>query len=278
MTLQTYRRLTGLALGILLGLGYVVPSQAINSLVIPTVAFHHPPFGMALNILLCAVLGGVIGLICAWPKSSFAGILIAAVCGSVLLELGGSLYGSPVPPEKVGGLVVSLTVLLLPMVGLLGAVLSVLRWMVNKQVEYRLDHARLLRRLVAPAIIIIIIGGLSATVLYPPEGQQRIKEMNALVQAGLQAADADSVPPAFAKFGDTFKQRATPDYTLQWTKSDLIEWRIGQPAEYQEWQLSVAAARFANGWIVACLFSPSAAPPNCKAYDTDPTVVVPLSP
>ena len=179
------------------------------------------------------------------------------------------------PPEKIGGLILSLTVLLLPMIGLLGAVLSLLRWIVNKQVEYQADRASLLRRLVVPVLLVCLVGGLSATVLYPPEGQLRVKEMNALIQTGLQAVDTASMPPAFAKFGDTFKQRATPHYALQWVKSDLIDWRIGQPAGHQEWQLSIAVARFDNGWIVACLFAPSDQPPNCRAYDRDPSVKYP---
>jgi hypothetical protein len=267
-----YRRLIGLALGLLLGLAYGIPSQAANALAVPSVTFYQPPAGMLPNILICAVLGSLAGLICAWPRGSFAGVLIAAVSGSSLLLIAGSLYGGRVPPEKIGGLIVTLTVLLLPVVGLLGALFTALRWMINKQVEYHSDRASPLRRLAAPILLVCIVGGLSTAVLYPPEGQQRIKEMNALIQAGLQAGDAASVPPAFVRFGETFKQRATSNYTMQWVKSDLIDWRIGQPAEFQEWQLSVAAARFDNGWVVACLFSPSEAPPNCKAYDRDPTL------
>jgi hypothetical protein len=254
------------------GLAYGVPSQAINALAVPDVTFYQPPFGMLPNILICATLGGLAGLICAWPKSTFLGVVIAAVSGSVFLLIVGSLYGRPVAPEKTGGLIVTLTVLLLPVIGLLGAVFTALRWLINKQVEYRVDRVSLLRRLIAPVLLVCIIGGLSAAVQYPPEGQQRIKEMNALIQAGLQAGDAASVPPAFAKFGETFKQRATPNYTLQWVKSDLVDWRIGQPAGYQDWQLSIAVARFDNGWMMACIFSPDEAPANCRAYDRDPTL------
>jgi hypothetical protein len=272
MTTQTYRRLIGLVLGALLGLAYGIPSQAINALAVPNVTFHQPPFGMLPNLAACVALGSLVGLICAWPENSFVGVLIAAVCGSVFLELAGSLYGSQVSSEKVGGLIVSLTVLLLPIIGLLGVLLTLLRWLVNKQVEYHADHAALWRRLVAPFLLVIVVGGLSATALYPPEGQQRIKEMDALIQAGLQAADAASVPPAFAQFAETFKQRAAADYTLQWTKSDLIEWRLGLPAGYQEWELSIAAARFDNGWMLACLFSPDKTPERCQAYDSDPTL------
>lgn len=269
---HTYRRLTGLVLGLLLGLAYGIPSQAVNSLAVPSVTFYHPPFGMLFNILLCAGLGGIAGLICAWPAGSLAGVMIAAVCGSVVLLTAGSLYGGQVPPGQYGGLIATLTVLLLPTIGLLGALFTLLRWMINKQVEYRIDRASLPRRLAAPVLLICIVGGLSATVLYPPEGQQRTQEMNTLVQASLQAADAAGLPPAFARFGDTFKRRATTEYMLQWIKSDLNRWGIGQPAQYQEWQLSIAVARFDNGWVVACLFAPGETPPNCRAYDRDPTL------
>jgi hypothetical protein len=224
------------------------------------------------NILVCAVFAGLMVLICAWPQGTFLGVLIAAITTSVLVGLIGSFYGTQFSAQRVGGIFASLTVLLLPLIGLFGAVFTLLRWLVNKQVEYHADHASLLRRLVVPGLLLCLVAGISASALYPPEGRQRIQEMNALVQAGIQAPDAAGVPPAFAKFADSFKQRATSDYALQWLKSDLIEWRIGRPAEFQEWQLSIAVARFENGWMVACLFAPDERPPNCQAYDRDPTL------
>ncbi len=272
MITQTYRRSVGLALGLMLGLAYGIPSQALNTLAVPEVTFYQPPFGMLPNILLCAALGSLAGLICAWPKSSLLGVMMAAVSCSIFLLIAGLMPGGPVASEKVGGLIVTLVVLALPMIGLLGAIFTALRWLINKQVEYHIDRTSLFRRLVAPVLIIGLIGGLSAVVQYPPEGQQRIREMNALIQAGLKAGDPASIPPALAKFGETFMQRATPNYMLQWVKGDLIAWHVGQPAGYQEWQLSIAVARYDNGWIVACIFSPDEAPANCRAYDRDPTL------
>lgn len=274
MHTHTYRRLMGLVLGTALGLAYGAPSQGGNTLAVPDVMFYQPPFGMLPNILICAALGGLAGLICAWPRSTFTGILLAAGSGSSFMLIASSLADGQVLPEKIGNLVVTLTVLLLPMMGLLGALFTVLRWLVNKQVEYHLDRAALLRRLAAPLLLVGIIGGLSLAVLYPPEGQQRVKEMDALIQAGLPAGDVARVPPAFARFSEIFTQRATPNYTLQWIKSDLIDWRIGQPAGYQDWQLSIVVARFENGWLLACIFSPDEAPANCRAYDRDPTLPV----
>jgi hypothetical protein len=272
MTIQTYRRLTGLVLGMVLGLAYAIPSQAFNSLSLPAIPLYQPPFGALINILICAVLGGLVGLICAWPRGSLAGVLIAATSGSVFLLIAGSFYGGPMPSERIGRLAATLTVLLLPVVGFLGALFTALRWIINKQVEYHSDRVSWLRRLVIPILVVGVVVGLSAAVVYPPEGQLRIKEMNALIQAGLQAGDAASVPPAFAKFGETFKQHATPNYSLQWITSDLIEWRTGLPAGYQEWQLSIVVARFEDGWLVACIFSPDEAPAHCRAYDRDPTL------
>jgi hypothetical protein len=272
MTDQTYRRTFGAAFGAALGLAFGVMSQATNPLAVPGVTFHQPPLGMWGNIVGAVLACGLIGFLVAWWDSAFISILIAALVVGLGIELVGTLYGTQVPPDGIGPLILTIAVLWLPMTGLLGALFIVLRWIVNKQVEQRRDRASVLRRLLLPGLALIVVGGIGATAMYPAEGQQRIQEMNVLLQAGLESADAASVPPAFAKFAATFKQRATTGYTLQWIKSNLIDWRIGQPAEYQEWQLSIAAARFDNGWVVACLFAPSEAPPNCLAYDRDPTL------
>jgi uncharacterized membrane protein YidH (DUF202 family) len=275
MTQDTYRRLYGMTLGAALGLAFGLTSQTLNSLAIPDVMFHQPPLGLGGNLASSVLIGGSIGLVSCWLASSLISVTIAAVLGSIGLELVGSFYGTVMSPDQVGTVLFTLLILLLPMTGLLAAVFGLLRWIVNKQVEQWRDHASLLRHMLVPTAAILILGSIGATALYPAEGQQRIKDMNALIEAGLQAADATSVPPAFARFAETFKQRATPNYTLQWIKGDLVEWRIGQPAEFKEWQLSIAAARFDDGWVVACLFSPDEEPPNCKTYDRDPALNYP---
>jgi hypothetical protein len=275
MTDQTYRRLFGAFFGAAVGLAFGVASQAANPLAVPGVTFHQPPLGMWGNIVGSMLVCGLAGLLAAWWASSFTSIVIAASIVGLGVLLVGTLYGTFITAEGIGRLVLTIVILLLPVTGFFGVIFFIVRWIINKQVEYWRDRTSWLRRLLLPALVIILVGALGATSLYPPEGQQRITEMNALLQAGLQAADAAEVPAAFARFADAFTQRATPNYTLQWTKSDLIEWRIGQPAGFQEWQFSIAAARFDNGWIVACLFAPGEIPPNCRTYDHDPTLPAP---
>ena len=272
MTDQTYRRIFGAIFGAALGLAFGVMSQAGTPLVMPGVTLHQPPLGMWGNIAGVVLAGGLVGFLIAWSSNSFISVVSAALITGLGVEMIGTLYGTQVPPEGIGRLILMIAILWLPMTGLLGALFLVVRWIINKQVEQRRDRASLLRRLVLPGLALIIVGGIGATAIYPIEGQQRIKEMNDLIQAGLQASDAASIPPVLAKFGETFKQRATPHYTLQWVKSNLIDWRVGQPAGYQDWQLSIAVARFDNGWIMACIFSPGGAPSNCRAYDRDPTL------
>jgi hypothetical protein len=279
MTQDTYRRLYGLLLGAALGLAFGLTSQVLNSLVIPGIVFHQPPLGMMGNLVSCLLVCGLIGLVSCWLTSSLISVLIAAVLGSIGVELIGTFYGTSMSPEEVGTVLFTLLILLLPMTGLLGAIFGLLRWIVNKQVDLHREHAPLLRRIVLPGAAILIAAVIGATSFYPAEGQQRIKEMNDLMQAGLHAADAASLPPALASYAESFKQQATPYYTLQWIKGDgMLRWRIGHPGGFQDWQFSIAAARFDNGWTLACLFIPDNSTPHCQAYDRDPTLNYPQDP
>jgi hypothetical protein len=227
----------------------------------------------------CVLMGGSIGLVSCWLTSSFISVLIAAMLGGIGVELVGSFYGTATPSDQVGNLLFTLVILLLPMTGLLAAVFGLLRWIVNKQVEHRLDHIPLVRRSLLPTAAIVILGVIGATALYPAEGQQHIKEMNSFVQAGLRATNATDWPPAFAHYTEAFQQHATPRYTLQWIRGDgLLRWRIGQPAGFQPWQYSIVAARFDTGWTLACLFMPDDSAPHCQAYDRDPSLNYPNNP
>jgi len=276
MTHDTYRRLYGMTLGAALGMAFGLTSQTLNALVIPGVIFYQPPLGLGGNLVSCVLIGGSIGLVSCWLASSFTSVLIAAVLGGIGVELVGSFYGTVTPAEQVGNLLFTLLILLLPMTGLLAAVFGLLRWIVNKQVEQRRDHVSLLRRSLLPGAAILIMGTIGATAFYPAEGQQRIKEMNALVQASLRATNAADWPSALANYTDAFQQHATPHYTLQWIRGDgLLRWRIGQPAGFQPWQYSIVAARFDNGWTLACLFIPDNSTPHCQAYDRDPSLNYP---
>ncbi len=279
MTDQTYRRVFGTLFGAALGFTFVVMSQVVNPLSLPGITFHQPPLGMWGNLMAAMAIGGLAGLLVAWADSAFISIVVAAMMMGLGVELVGTLYGTWIPPEDVGPVILSIIVLWLPMTGLLGALFFVLRWIMGKQVELRRDHAPFFRRAVMPGLALIIIGGLGATSILSAEGQQRIQEMDALLKTGLHTSASSDLPPALSRVANQFRERATPRYSLQFVKGDgLLPWRIAQPAGYQAWEFSIVAARFENNWVLACLFVPRTADPLCRSYDRDPTIKGPPEP
>ena len=124
------------------------------------------------------LVGGLMGLVSCWLSSSLISMTIAAVLGGIGVELVGSFYGTVTPPDQVGTVLFTQLILLLPMTA------------------------------------ILIMGTIGATAFYPAEGQQRIKEMNDLVQAGLRATTTADWPPALTNYAEAFRQHATPRYTL----------------------------------------------------------------
>ena len=275
MTDQTYRRLFGAVFGAALGLTFGLMAQAANPLAMPGVTFHQPPLGMWGNIIGAALACGLAGLLAAWWSNAFISVLIAALVTGLGIELFGTLYGNPVSPDGIGPLILTIVILWLPMAGLMGALFTVLRWLINKQVEYRRDRAPFLRRVLWPGLALLIVGGIGATAIYPMEGQQRIREMNALLRAGLRSANPTELPAALAPIGDRFLEHVTRRYTLEWVKGDSLRiWRIPQPAGYQQWEFSIVAARLEDGWVLACLFVGRQETPRCQLYERDPTVKV----
>lgn len=279
MTDQTYRRIFGAVFGAALGLTFSWMSQAINPLIMPGVTFHQPPWGMWGNIMGAALACGLMGLLVAWWNSSFGSIVVAALITGLGVELIGTFYGTYIPPEGIGPLILMIAILWLPMTGLLGALFFVLRRIMNKQVEQRRDRDSIFRRMLLPGLALIIAGGIGAIAIYPAEGQQRLREMDALLQAGLQAPDQASLPAALSAVADPFRQHATPRYTLEWIRGDALRsWRIAQPGGYQVWEFSIVAARFAGGWVLACLFVPRTTDPRCQFFERDPTIKYPPQP
>lgn len=277
MSDKTLRRVLGVIYGAMLGLAFSSVTQLINFTVVPDIPLYHPPFGPAGNIALFTVAGAVVGLIGCWLESSLISVIIAGFLSSIVLELAGSLTGEPLSPDQAGRLFFTLLILVMPMTGLLGVFIGAFRWIVNQVVDGRHFHHSRLRRSLLPIGTVLLLGGLGLMALLPPEGQQRVTDMHALIQAGLQANSADALPaPLRGRAVDEFLTHATPEYTLQYVRSELINWRIGQPVEYQEWQLLVVAARFNTGWVLACLYTPDDQPPNCRSFDRDP-LLPPLS-
>ena len=144
MTQDTYRRLYGMTLGAALGLAFGLTSQALNSLAIPDVIFHQPPLGLGANILMCVLVGGLIGLVSCWLSSSLISVLIAAVLGGIGAGVDRHILRDLHVSRRSGNCVVHAADFTAADDGLNGGSFRVLRWIVNQQVEQRRDHVSLL--------------------------------------------------------------------------------------------------------------------------------------
>jgi hypothetical protein len=258
-----YRRIAGVAIGAGLGLVFGLVSQSINSIVMPGIPFYQPPFGPVVNAVLCLLGGALLGLVSAWPHESAPGIVTAGVAGA--LCVGGLTLATARLDWKSGpGVIMSTLVLLLPLSALVVPVVWSLRWAANKQEDSYLAGYFIWSRVLAPLILVMVTGGLAATVLYPPEARPVLARMNAMVRAGLAASDRQALPrPLQSEAMDRFLDRATGAYTLEWTQQldryGMIVYSTASPRDQ-----SVVIAHFENGWTFVCLFATPEVEPVCK--------------
>jgi hypothetical protein len=266
MAHHTYRRLIGALLGAGLGLAYGLVSQTINMFALPGISFYQPPFGPWVNIAVYTAGAALLGLAAAWPADGVVGTLLgSAVVAVVFVAV--VLLTTKLDPERVQGTVMAVAFLFLPAFGFLVPFVAVLRWAASQQEEARIEGGGLWKRLRLPIALLILVGAIGATSLYPPQGRAVISRMNALVQAGQQAPNMSSLPNALQP-GDVnrFVERATASYTLEWQDTNLNRYAIPRPMSDPQKQ-SVVIARFENGWTVACLFANVDAEPECRDFE-----------
>jgi hypothetical protein len=258
-----YRRIAGVAIGAGLGLIFGLVSQSINSIVMPGIPFYQPPFGPVVNAVLCVLGGTLLGLVSAWPHESALGIVTAGVAGALCVG-GLTLATARLDLISGTGVIMSTLVLLLPLSALVVPLVWILRWAANKQEDSYLAGYLSWSRVLAPLILVMVTGGLAATMLYPPEARPVLARMNAMVQAGLAASDPQALPrPLQSESMDGFLDHATGAYTLEWTRQldryGMIVYPTASPRDQ-----SVVIAHFENGWTLACLFAASEVEPVCK--------------
>lgn len=269
LTNDQHRRLMGALFGAGFAFVYAAISQTINSISIPGVPVYQSFFGAALNVVVLTVFGGALGLLTAWPASAAHGVLWSTLLCGALFQVYVLWQGS----ESYEGLIKLIVpfLLFLPICGLLAVPIALFRWVLNKQEEAQQLALPLWMRARIPLLLVIVIAFLASTWLYPPEGREVMARTHALLQSGLQATNATSLPePLQSDRVDRFTERASTNYGLYWEKEDLTRFAIARPNEIPEYKMSVVVARFDNGWVLACLYPLVDAEPRCKSYDSVP--------
>ena len=73
------RRMVGFLVGLLFGLPYSLISEFVNSWMLPGIPLAEPPVGRVVTVLATSLALGLLGLIVAWEKDSFLGIIAGAL-------------------------------------------------------------------------------------------------------------------------------------------------------------------------------------------------------
>jgi len=265
MSIDAYRRWLGGLLAAGLGLIYGLVSQVINHVVLPGIPYYQPPLGAALNIGLIIAVFATLGLVSAWSSSSIPAVFWASAAGSLLMQISTFSAGfSDAQAAVARPLLVAM--LFLPLTAMLAIPFGIFRRVLNRQEEARADGTPLRARARWPLALCAALAGLGLISLYPPDGREALLKMNDLIQTGLKAADESGLPaPLRPSDVNGFLARASVNYTLEWTKGDLTRFAIPYPAS-REGEMSVAIARFEDGWMVACLFVAAESRPECRDY------------
>ena len=261
MSVFTTRRVTGALLGLLLGFVYAGVSQLINRLALPGIPLYQPPLGAFGNILLGALAGAALGLICSWPDSTAWGILIgsAAAAAAFIINM------IRMATEGVAIFVVG-AFFSLPIMWLAVPVVALLRWTVDKQTEARREGVPWLRRARLPLVLAAAIGLLAAFDLFGAGARSELRQTDALIQAGVRAPDAASLPaPLQTDSAGGFPIGSRARYTLEWTDRDLNRFIDLRPAADFDRHAAVIV-RFADGPTVVCLYPTPETQPNCRSY------------
>jgi hypothetical protein len=261
MTEQRYRRAAGALIGLMFGFGYALVSQLINRVALPGIPLYQPPLGPFGNILLGMLAGAGLGLLCAWPASAAKGILLGGAAAALAVFTFTLLRMGAGTASTVVGLVLSAPMAWVSVLGM-----AVVRWLVDRQVEARRESAPLLRRLRLPLILTAVMGLLALFALRNTDARLELQRMNDMVQAGLHARDASSLPaPLRAPSVLGFPAGTRSSYTLEWTNVELDRFVELRPAANYDRQAAVIA-RFEDGLLLACIYTAPKAEPICGTY------------
>jgi hypothetical protein len=265
-----YRRVVGIALGVVLGLVYFLVSQGINIVFLPGIPLFQPPLGFWGNVAMGALWGGLLGLICAWPYSTAIGVVLASIA-SISVNIVRGLAGID---EPLGRLVIIAVVFGVPTAFLMVPAMMALRWTINGVVDLRSHPASRNQRWRGPLILLALVAVVATFSLYNAKARTLLVRMNDTLQAGLAANSADELPDELqALRSGSFLANASDSYTLEWTETDLDRFIDLRPSSNYS-DHSAVLVRFDNGRSLVCLYPTIDARPNC-AIRTVPSAIPP---
>lgn len=264
MFTDSQRRWLGIVLGAILGVTAGIITQFLNRWLLPGLPLYQPPFGPFGNTLLILSIGGVLGLLIAWTEGFVEGAALGSI-GAALMVFVFTLVTGTISPDMALGKLVVLIFMILPLAGLLAVFTMIFRWVIDQLREANHKDGTFWRWYIWPLVITLAVGGLAFTAHMPALGQTVSKRMETLVQSGLNAGDLASLPVALNSSDLTgdFHELAQGAHTLEWTKNDITHFAIPS-SNGPAYLMSVAIARFENGWDLVCLYPDETREPECR--------------
>lgn len=265
-----HRRLFGLLLGALTGLVFLLVSQYINHLILPGITFYQPPFGAGGNTLMGLLTGALLGLVTSWPSDGtrgvLAGSLVSALVVAASVFLPGINEAGVLLPRMVG-----VTLIFLPTMALLAVGLFAFRWLVDREeAAYRESlHWKPpapLPRILLPLLLVAAAGLLGLTSMYNDLARTVTPRMQALIESARSAATPEQLPePLRGRDVHSIYENAGQPFTLQWDRDESNRFAIGRP-NTSPYDQSTVIARFANGYLLACMYPHPEMEPRCKDF------------
>jgi hypothetical protein len=258
------RRTLGAAFGAGMGLLYALVAQSINPLFLPGVPLYPSPSGRLTAILLSALLGGVLGLVAAWPDDAVPGVILSAITGIVLTTLY-SVYGPGQANAPLAPTFIVFVFTFLPRALLFVPLAILVRWLLSRWSDELQSTNYSVRKMLLSLAAALAVAGLAGLLsLYPQGGRIALRGMDSIIQAGLAAGRTGSLPHELQSV-DGFLQEAQGAYTLQLSdNADFLNVPV-PTTSYSENQYTVLAV-FDSGFRFGCVFFSSGSQAACSAY------------
>lgn len=260
---RRFRRVLGGLLGSGLGLFVALFSECVNPILVPSVAFYQPPFGIVINILLATLIGGLLGLITTWPTGSVNGVLLGGATAGLLLGVILFIAAKDESGLSLGGQA-SMGILLLPLFGLAVPVTLIFRLAVNRSEEARRDPPHTWQTVGLPALLLLTAALIGLMKTVPAAGRVELVATRQLINENIgSAALPVSLHPPLVT---SFTTRAQGPYELEWIDHDLNRFAIPRGSLENETEHAVVMAHFSNGYWLACLYENQQDVPACRDW------------
>jgi hypothetical protein len=200
-------------------------------------------------------------------------VLLGGVTGALVLSAAALVTGRT-GPEAWADKLISILIIFVPTTALIALPLIAFRWLVNREEEAHRESLTWVPparfpRIALPALMVLIAAAAGLTAMYNDLARAVTPRMAAMIEEARLAASETALPePLLAAEVPVFFASARQPYTLQWDKDDGNRFAIPRP-NTSRFDQSTVIARFADGYLLACVYPDPTYEPRCKGFKAE---------